>query len=181
MNQKVKNPLPAPKVCDVCGSDRVVCDDNKILYGKNYGKWPKCYYCMRCQSFVGCHPGTLIPLGKMATQATRRQRRRVHELIDPLWQSGLAERSNIYQWMAIVLHIPIDDAHISWFDKTQLDTIEELLPAYIQSVKDSTEELKSIQDRKASIEREHAANKRYRKLRQSRIKQASKQKNSRRY
>jgi hypothetical protein len=55
--------------------------------------------CDACAGFVGCHHKTQSrtrPLGHIADAAMRKARARIHELIDPEWQSGRFSRRGLY-------------------------------------------------------------------------------------
>ena len=55
------------------------------------------YICDSCKNYVGCHKGRdHRPLGCIPTPELRHARKLIHELMDPLWQQGLARRSEIY-------------------------------------------------------------------------------------
>lgn len=130
MNNKVRNPLPIPEHCDQCASLNVIYTDNSIIYGRNYGEWPKCYYCEDCGAAVGCHPGTTIPLGRMTDRATRQLRKKAHDAFDPLWKNKLMERSKAYEWLARQLGIEYEACHISQLSKAQLAQVVILCKAY---------------------------------------------------
>lgn len=53
--------------------------------------------CDRCMNYVGCHKGTQQPLGVIATPELMGARRRIHQLLDPIWQSGKISRRKLYQ------------------------------------------------------------------------------------
>jgi hypothetical protein len=121
----IQDALKPPTSCDNCRSFRVALVTNDKIYGRQYGKWPYVYHCEDCNSTVGCHPNTFIPLGLMADRQTRLLRKEAHVAFDPLWRSGLMSRSRAYQWLAEELNIEFKDCHISWLNKRQLrKTIE---------------------------------------------------------
>jgi hypothetical protein len=52
-----------------------------------------------CGAFVGTHYKTrdhLKPLGSLATKEVKQWRMRIHQLLDPLWQSGKIKRGDAY-------------------------------------------------------------------------------------
>lgn len=56
--------------------------------------------CDQCGNFVGCHHKTknkTEPLGCIPTPEIKKARRHLHELIDPIWQSGAMTRSELYE------------------------------------------------------------------------------------
>ena len=94
--------------CPYCGKKAQWCE-NKIIYGRNYGKSYMCYYCADCDAYVGCHQNTQIPLGTMANKELRGLRIKAHNLIDPLWKSGKMKRGDVYKAL-----VKMGIKHISW-------------------------------------------------------------------
>ncbi|WP_420827923.1 zinc-finger-containing protein [Geomicrobium sediminis] len=77
------------------------------------------YICYNCKAHVGCHRGTREPLGYLATKDVRRLRHRCHKALDPIWQSQIVTRSETYEWVAKVLNLPAEEAHIGKLNKSQ--------------------------------------------------------------
>lgn len=62
--------------------------------------------CDTCRNFVGCHHKTkerTNPLGCIPTTAIKNARKKIHAIIDPLWQSKQMARGKIYSELAKVL------------------------------------------------------------------------------
>lgn len=114
---KIKDALPTPTHCDNCCSLNIELTTNDQIYGD----WPKIWFCNDCKAAVGCHPGTEIPLGRMASRKIRRLRAKAHEEFDQLWKSSLMTRSKAYQWLAGKLNIQVEECHISWLNEDQLN------------------------------------------------------------
>ena len=56
--------------------------------------------CDKCFNFVGCHHKTknrTAPLGCIPTPEIKNARKKLHELIDPIWQSGKMSRRELYE------------------------------------------------------------------------------------
>lgn len=104
--------------CPFCADGgSVVFTRNSIKYsGREYGDWPWCYFCLVCSAYVGCHPGTVIPLGTLADQPTLNARKEAHKAFDPLWKDGPFTRKEAYKYLAEQLGIQREDCHISWFN-----------------------------------------------------------------
>lgn len=118
---KVKNPLPAPEVCNCCGGP-VELMPNQRIYGQPYGDWPWAFACTRpgCGAYVGLHPFTGIPLGTLATAEIRKARRIAKDLFNPLWLNGAMTRTEAYAWLAQAMGIAnVEECHIAWFDAAQ--------------------------------------------------------------
>ena len=82
--------------CPYCGKEALWCE-NKLIYGKNYGKSYMCYYCKDCDTYVGCHQNTKKPLGTMANRELREWRKKAHKVFDPLWKQGKITRKELYK------------------------------------------------------------------------------------
>lgn len=121
--------LPPPEHCDVCGSVNVIQTQNDRIYGRTYNKWPEIYFCQDCKAAVGCHPDTLIPLGKMATPLTRKLRAKAHESFDRIWREKVMHRAEAYAWLAKKLGIPTLECHISWLNDEQLRQVPTIVEA----------------------------------------------------
>lgn len=87
------------------------------------------YQCQPCDAYVGCHPGTTKPLGRLADLSLRRWKMRAHAAFDPIWQERLERRRLVdqmynkgmarggrYKRLAELLGIPKDQCHIGLFD-----------------------------------------------------------------
>lgn len=120
MPDRIRNPLPIPEQCDHCASFDVAYVNNEVIYGRPCGDWPMAYYCSACEAAVGCHPGTNIPLGRMADKRTRQLRAVAHKHFDPLWRSGAMSRTEAYKLLSKLLNIPHEKCHISQLDAEQL-------------------------------------------------------------
>ncbi len=118
---KIKDALPAPTACDNCNSKNIKLTTNDAVYGRQFGDWPWCYFCIDCRAAVGCHKDTNIPLGKMGDKATRQLRLKAHEVFDKIWQERLLSREGAYRWLATCLRIELPNCHMSWLDKNQLE------------------------------------------------------------
>ena len=49
--------------------------ENKIVYGRNYGKSYMIWFCHNCDAYVGCHNNTERSLGIMANKELRELRK----------------------------------------------------------------------------------------------------------
>jgi hypothetical protein len=142
--EKIKNPLPAPTQCDYCASCDVTFTNNAAVYGREVGEWPYCYHCPNCGASVGCHPGTAIPLGRLANAKTRRLRAEAHKHFDQLWTSGAMSREDAYSLIA--RHLSIDDpdaCHLSQMSDDQLKSVREYCRTLV-----TAENLRALKRRK---------------------------------
>lgn len=67
-------------------------------------------------SYVGCHPGTIRPLGTPADKETRRAREAAHAAFDPIWKDKSLRRAEAYRRLAAKLGISVEECHIGLFD-----------------------------------------------------------------
>lgn len=81
------------------------------------------WLCRPCDAWVGSHPGTDIPLGRLANAELRRAKMAAHAAFDPLWQARVAAgeskkkaRNGAYEWLAGALGIPRETCHIGMMD-----------------------------------------------------------------
>ncbi|MDY3551439.1 DUF3268 family zinc-finger domain-containing protein [Gemmata sp. JC717] len=81
--------------------------------------------CDGCGNWVGCHHKTTNrtnPLGNIPTKELKNARQHIHRLLDPLWQSGIFRRSDIYA--KLTEHMGFE------YHTAQLRTLDEARKAY---------------------------------------------------
>lgn len=124
---RVQDPLPPPECCPNCESS-VEIVSNAVIYGRAFGKWPWAYRCTDedCDSYVGMHPGTNIPLGTLADRSTREARKQAKAAFNPLWQDHGLSRSEAYQMLADGMGIERERCHIGWFTVEQCEQAIEI-------------------------------------------------------
>lgn len=64
--------------------------------------------CDACGNHVGCHHknGEIAPLGCIPTKELKKIRMEIHRKLDPLWQSGMMPRKEIYSRLSKVIGRP---------------------------------------------------------------------------
>ena len=86
--------------------------------------------CDKCGNFVGCHHKTknrTEPLGCIPTPELREARKKLHALIDTIWQSGKIGRRELYE---------IISREVGWnYHTAKTRTIEEARAAYKAAIK----------------------------------------------
>lgn len=55
------------------------------------------YQCPVCKNFVGTHKGTDRPLGVIASAEIKKERMKIHSVLDPLWKSKKYPRKELYK------------------------------------------------------------------------------------
>lgn len=106
--------------CDYCGkparlvTGRAVYPHRRDLHKKLF------YKCTPCGAYVGCHPGTNNPLGRLANTELRAAKMAAHDVFDPMWRAPggkyASRRKAAYRWLALQLGIPAAQCHIGMFD-----------------------------------------------------------------
>ena len=107
--------------CPYCGewSEKV---GGEVIYPSRRDLHHKRFYlCSPCNAYVGCHPGTDKPLGRLADAALRREKSRVHRAFDPLWRDRgvFPSRTRAYKWLGRAMGLPKSETHIGLFDLDQ--------------------------------------------------------------
>ena len=103
-------------VCEYCHGDARRVGAEKIYPHRPdlIGKW--FWECAPCGAYVGCHPGTSTPLGRLANAELRRAKQSVHRVLDSLWKSGAMKRHAAYKALAEELDIAPQNCHVGMFD-----------------------------------------------------------------
>lgn len=100
------------RLCPYCKGEPMLRDSN-VVYGRSYGP---IWYCEPCNAWVGCHPGTNDPLGRLANATLREAKKRAHEAFDQIWKKKIMSRTAAYAWLSRRLGIPKKYTHIGMFN-----------------------------------------------------------------
>lgn len=114
--------------CPYCGS-KAVLRDSTFVHPNARKTGDKVWVCSeypRCDSYVGCHSKTTIPLGRLANKELRELRKRAHQSFDPIWQSGLVSRKEAYAWLCDMLGLTYNSCHLALFGEDQCKKVIEL-------------------------------------------------------
>ncbi len=97
------------------------------------------WHCEPCKAWVGCHPGTITPLGRLADAELRAAKMDAHAAFDPIWQArhqvkSAADptykkhhaRGGRYKALAQAMGIPQQQCHIGMFDVQQCRRVVEI-------------------------------------------------------
>ena len=99
--------------CPYCGSP-VVFRSADGIYHENKEN-TMLYVCSRypeCDAYVRVHKGTKNPVGSLADPNLRALRREAHRYFNRLYETGLMDKRNAYQWLADIVSAPMSEAHI---------------------------------------------------------------------
>ena len=118
-----------PEICRYCGS-RIRLVPAKQVLGASAKRLDMeneyLYQCQNCNARVGCHKGTVIPLGNVANETLRLKRIETHRVFDQFWKSRHMSRNNAYKWLSQQLRIPMSETHIAGFEMDQCQKVIEL-------------------------------------------------------
>ena len=123
--------------CPYCGNTAAFLPSSEALYrGRDYGP---VYACLPCGAWVGCHPGTRSPLGRLADAELRRAKIDAHAAFDAVWRAYHADRqaedpayprhrarATAYRQLSEVLGIDPRDCPIGHFDLQTCQRVVEL-------------------------------------------------------
>lgn len=122
MSRKNKHAPAKPKspvLCDYCG-ERARLVSGAVIYPHRQDLSEKRFWqCAPCKAYVGCHPHTSTPLGRLADAKLRRAKSAAHAAFDPIWRSKRMSRKGAYLWLSERLGIASKDCHIGMFDADQ--------------------------------------------------------------
>lgn len=104
-----------------CGAHPVLSMTSEIVYGRDHGPVWICGRWPACESMIGCHPDSTIPLGTLATREVRAARKMAHGLFDRVFQSGRMTRAEAYRELAAVIDLPVRQTHIGMFTLGQCE------------------------------------------------------------
>lgn len=89
----------------------------KAIYPHRVDLYEKYFYqCSPCNAYVGCHPQTTKPLGRLANEELRKAKSATHAAFDPMWKKNKNQRGEKYAWLAKELGITKSECHIGMFD-----------------------------------------------------------------
>lgn len=125
-----------PPTCPYCGSIARLGDSATVYRGRSYGPAWICPNYPACDSYVGCHPKTTIPLGRLANKELRQAKMAAHAAFDRLWggrgnkgkprRHGQMKRSDAYRWLSQAMGMQESSCHIGELDVDQCRRVVEL-------------------------------------------------------
>lgn len=107
---------PVAPICPYCSEVSSLVKGDVIYPGLPHLHHKSFWKCGCSDVYVGCHPGTDKPLGRLADAELRGAKLEAHGAFDRLWKSGLKKRSLAYVWLAKRLGIDASQCHIGMFD-----------------------------------------------------------------
>lgn len=128
--------------CPYCESPTKLIDSAVIYGGRSFGYALACIRYPVCDAYVGCHPGTTRPLGRLANKELREAKSAAHLAFDRLWRRKMIRdrcskrlaRGAGYGWLSGQLGIDPIKCHIGDFDVTTCRRVVELCSKYSRTV-----------------------------------------------
>ena len=116
--------------CPVCGRNSYPKRGRRIAEHLDPYAW--FWTCSpRCDTRVGCYPGTQTALGTLADEVTRCARKAAHNEFDALVAEGaFADRSAAYAWLASMMDQSEQDAHIGMYGLSECNRVMALCRQY---------------------------------------------------
>ncbi|WP_417329200.1 zinc-finger-containing protein [Halomonas cupida] len=119
--RRVTDWMAPPEQCPNCGKV-VELVSNSEIYGREFGDWPYAYRCIDhrgCDSYVGLHPNTDLPLGKLADSFERQARKDNKRYFMDVLSRQNWSRNQAYAWLAQRMGIPESECHWGLFSVRQ--------------------------------------------------------------
>lgn len=129
--------------CPYCGAAVVFRDSSTFIYhGRDFGPVWVCSRYPACDAFVGCHPGTQTPLGRLANSELRYWKKRARgarpavagALAAARRQKKAAHRGAAYNFLRQQMGLSAEECHIGMFSVEQCKTVVELCGPYCQKI-----------------------------------------------
>lgn len=120
--------------CDYCRyaaplmTGEVVYPHRKDLAKLNF------YRCDPCDAQVGCHRGTIKPLGRLANKELRSHKSLAHAAFDVIWKDGHMTRTEAYAWLADMIGVIPSKCHMGMFDVNKCQRVVRYSELYIHEL-----------------------------------------------
>lgn len=89
------------------------------------------WLCRPCGAYVGCHKGTISPLGRLANAELRAAKIVAHAAFDRLWNGTNLRRKDAYRMLAHRMGIPAEECHIGMFDAEQCRRVIDVCKTFL--------------------------------------------------
>jgi len=120
--------------CPYCGSQAILRPASAVHGAEYRNPGEEVYVCARypvCDSYVGAHRRTRLPMGTLADRPLRIKRMEAHNAFDRLWQSGMMSRTAAYRWLQVQLGLPPEEAHIAKFSEWRCAQVIQLCSQFL--------------------------------------------------
>ncbi|GAL23023.1 hypothetical protein JCM19235_1324 [Vibrio maritimus] len=123
--------------CPYCGS-RAKRVGGDVIYPHRRDLAKKHFYLCENghdRAYVGCHPRTIIPLGRLADAKLRADKSAAHAAFDPIWREHkFMKRTDAYKWLSEQLNIDREHCHIGMFDRVTCRRVVETANNYLEDM-----------------------------------------------
>ena len=102
--------------CPYCQKPSVMVGGDVIYPRRKDLKHKRFWLCAGCRAYVGCHPGTSVPFGRLANAMLRQAKMDVHAAFDHFWRDGEYTRDGAYAELARRLRLTPEECHIGLFN-----------------------------------------------------------------
>ena len=107
-----------PILCPHCGVEANYVDSEVVYNGKSYGMIYLCSNFPTCDARTSAR-GKGRPVGTLARYSLRKLRKQCHARLDPLWKEGKMGRSKAYAFLAQLMNLQPEVAHVGQFNQSQ--------------------------------------------------------------
>lgn len=114
------------KLCDYCNGETALVTGAVIYPRRPDLATLRFYLCRPCDAYVGCHPTTSKPLGRLANKSLRILKMKAHAAFDPIWKQGGVTRKVAYDWLSRAMGIDSKITHIGMFNEKDCEKVIEL-------------------------------------------------------
>lgn len=95
----------------------------------------------KCDAYVGCHPKTRNPLGRLANSELRIAKSAAHKLFDGLWKAKIRRdkvsksraRGAGYKWLSEKLGVNPKECHIGMMDLDLCTKVVDVCKPYVRT------------------------------------------------
>lgn len=120
--------------CDYCGRPAERAWGSTIYPNRPDLAGHRFWHCRPCGAYVGCHPHTNRPLGRLANAELRQAKVQAHKAFDPLWREHGMTRTAAYAWLALEMGLDRGSCHIGMFDVEQCQAVVDICTAKIANI-----------------------------------------------
>lgn len=113
-------------ICPYCNTFSVPVTGKEIYPHRPDLAYKQFYACPKdCDAYVGCHPESNRPLGRLANKGLRQAKSAAHRAFDPFWKGATSTmtRKEAYTWIAEELGIDVKECHIGLFDEAKCNAV----------------------------------------------------------
>lgn len=108
-------------MCPYCGRIARKVDNAQKFLGHGSGIVWVCTGYPECDAYVYAHRNSGLPMGTLANRDLRKARKRVHLVLDQLWQTNRLDRTRVYIELAQAMGLSRDACHVGMFDLGQCE------------------------------------------------------------